>query len=84
MIHGGEHHWRKDAPFLENKMIKVVVPVSSGWGIMDRKRALELLYDRSYGKDRERYYREWRKIASELPIVTAPERFSAPKTTNRC
>jgi len=70
--------------FLENKMIKVVVPVSGGWDIMDRKRTLELLYDRSYGKDRERYYREWRKIASELPFVTAPERFSAPKTANRC
>lgn len=52
--------------------------------IMDRKRTLELLYDKSSGKDRANYYREWRKIVSQLPIVTAPERFSAPKTENRC
>jgi len=48
------------------------------------KRELELLYNRTAGKERTLAYLEWRKIVSELPLVTAPERFSAPKTENRC
>lgn len=39
----------------------------------------ELAYDRTTGKDREYHYREWRRIVSELPIVTAPEQSSTPK-----